>query len=681
MTRILLAVIFLTSCSLFSIAQGTMNQVVDTMLFDTYTVQKGDNLYRIAINNSVTLDQLLDANKIKAGETSIYVGQEILIPKFDPTSDTAFSSEQQNLGYYQWKKKQLEKEMLAKKEITDSLSSQAENLKSSLSMESTSADTITNDQESLTESPKAEAENGTVLKQLAEIDSLKRLLEIEIAEKEKLKQQLLEEQEFTKVNSSPSDTQSTLLLAAESSQVDTSIDFSAYEAIESPNSGNLPASIDTSNKVDHKPIKEELAIENETDSLSNAIDAAQARVFNLEADIQSVKDQQQQLQKQAEAEAETPVEEDDINAILARMETAKKRAHEEKELQNELESLQNELLLAKETWNNLLREKELQAAGLVKSADNDVTPPKRDDLVKMDSAMASEEHMTIEEDGLITELFLAGTSKETVKPEKEKGKSKKAKIENVPISEIDFESTVFPVEEVKIEDDKKEIGVVDSTSRIKAEFFLARALSEIDQGNYKAAEKYVDKSLKLNPQYIEAQMLHGDIYSAFGYYENAQKDYLKVIQTDSLVPQAYYNLAQCLAFQGKDEKAFENYSKAISIDRNYVLAYSGRAAMYLKFQNYESAISDYTLIIDKNQYFLPAYRGRGFARYHTREYKAAIKDLNFYLEMENMDSYALYFRGMSQILNNNLYNGCLDLLKSSDLGYDQAQKAINKYCD
>ena len=49
-------------------------------LFDVYIVQKGDNMYAIARNNSVDYDMLLELNGLDPDEY-IYPDQEILIPK------------------------------------------------------------------------------------------------------------------------------------------------------------------------------------------------------------------------------------------------------------------------------------------------------------------------------------------------------------------------------------------------------------------------------------------------------------------------------------------------------------------------------------------------------------------------------------------------------------------------
>lgn len=54
--------------------------VEEEHLFDTYTVQKGDNMYAIARNYGVDYDLLLELNGLDA-EDYIYPEQEILIPR------------------------------------------------------------------------------------------------------------------------------------------------------------------------------------------------------------------------------------------------------------------------------------------------------------------------------------------------------------------------------------------------------------------------------------------------------------------------------------------------------------------------------------------------------------------------------------------------------------------------
>lgn len=51
-------------------------------IFETYTVQKGDNPYEIARKNNIRLEDLLVINGLDKDDY-IYPGQEILIPKED----------------------------------------------------------------------------------------------------------------------------------------------------------------------------------------------------------------------------------------------------------------------------------------------------------------------------------------------------------------------------------------------------------------------------------------------------------------------------------------------------------------------------------------------------------------------------------------------------------------------
>jgi tetratricopeptide (TPR) repeat protein/LysM repeat protein len=671
---------------------------VDSFQPTKYVVQKGDNLYRIAVNHNVTLNELVEVNNFQPGETNIFVGQEILIPppgSLDNETETL--KEQQELGYYSWKKKQLEAQVEAEEAIKDSLHKEEVALKELLSKSETDTQSVDSSSEEQLSDMGPDPELAA---KLAEIDSLKRLLEVEIAEKEELKRQLSKEQsrvsqyvDSSQLLSSPDDIESV---------------YALYEAVEVEEEEPIEESSAVETESTVEEIEPESIEYESTDTVSLAVKAipesspldasikkAEQRAFAIEADISSIRKQQKQLESEAEKEANTPINNDDINAILARVEAAKLRSQKEDELEDQLKVKEEELIKAKAEWNVLLRQKEMQVAGLAEPVEEAEIPETPKEASPTDNPVESSElaseidsasteatpgiHKSKEEGGLVTEMFIAGSTATEIS--EEEGKKGRDKIKNKPTEPIDFESTVFPVEEVTIADEKNSPDEIDSTSMIKAEFFLARALGEIDQENYKAAEKYIDKSLKLNPEYLAAIMLHGDLYSAFGYFENAEKDYLTVIEKDSLIPQAYYNLAQCLAFRGMDGKAFENYEKAIRLDDEYILAYSGRAAMHLKFEDYQAAIADYSRILKLNQYFLPAYRGRGFARYKTGTYKSAIKDFNFYLEMEPMDSYALYYRGMSQILSNNLYNGCIDLLKSSELGYNEASKALGKYCD
>lgn len=66
----------------YMINQGNYLVVPNLMneMYKTYTVNQGDNLYKIAMSNGTTVQNLLLINGLKENEF-IYPGQQILIPK------------------------------------------------------------------------------------------------------------------------------------------------------------------------------------------------------------------------------------------------------------------------------------------------------------------------------------------------------------------------------------------------------------------------------------------------------------------------------------------------------------------------------------------------------------------------------------------------------------------------
>ncbi|MGM9971701.1 MAG: LysM peptidoglycan-binding domain-containing protein [Anaeroplasmataceae bacterium] len=51
-----------------------------------YTVQKGDTLYKIAMNNNTTVQELMNINNLSS--STIYIGQELIIPTNVPSTNT-----------------------------------------------------------------------------------------------------------------------------------------------------------------------------------------------------------------------------------------------------------------------------------------------------------------------------------------------------------------------------------------------------------------------------------------------------------------------------------------------------------------------------------------------------------------------------------------------------------------
>ena len=223
--------------------------------------------------------------------------------------------------------------------------------------------------------------------------------------------------------------------------------------------------------------------------------------------------------------------------------------------------------------------------------------------------------------------------------------------------------------------------VVDKNSSEKARFFLERAKLEINKGNLNKAKEYIENSLKLNPSNADTYILKGDVYANLDILEKAIVQYHKASILEPNNAQLLYNIGNCFLQLGKDKNATEEWTKALIADSTYIMAYVGRASLYLKEKKYDSAIADYNKIFSLNNYFYPAYRGRGVANLELGNYQLAIEDFNKFLEYEPTEPFTITKRGMAKLFDNDIFGGCTDILKASEMGYEPAKKELKKHCE
>lgn len=237
----------------------------------------------------------------------------------------------------------------------------------------------------------------------------------------------------------------------------------------------------------------------------------------------------------------------------------------------------------------------------------------------------------------------------------------------------------IPVEEYK--NKPKYLLPVDSVSKIKGDFYLIRARQVLEKGDFKTGDKYLRKSLDLDPTNPQAWMLHADLFLTLGLADQALKEYEISGEIDSTNPKVFYNIALLYVKANNHQKAYKYFSKSIEVNNKYLLAYMGRASLLMDDRDYEGAIQDYDRLLAVNKYYSPAFKQRGLAKMELRKFTEAITDFNQYLEIEDPDGYVVYQRGISKIYSNNLLQGCLDLSSAQELGFKDAEKAIKKFCE
>jgi tetratricopeptide (TPR) repeat protein len=223
--------------------------------------------------------------------------------------------------------------------------------------------------------------------------------------------------------------------------------------------------------------------------------------------------------------------------------------------------------------------------------------------------------------------------------------------------------------------------IVDTVSIEKAEFYLSRAKIEIDNQNFKRSHYYVDKSIEANPNFTEAYMLKADLFARFNFFDIALVQYENARKTNDSLAQIHYNIGNCLLHLGQKDMALLAMNNAVAIDSNYVMGYFVRSSILIDYERYDEAIEDFNRILKNNKFFFPAMKGRGLAYLNTGNYSEAISDFDKSLEFDPDDFKTYYHRGLAKIYSEKVYSGCMDLLKSSELGFEPGNRAVKKYCN
>lgn len=108
--------------------------------------------------------------------------------------------------------------------------------------------------------------------------------------------------------------------------------------------------------------------------------------------------------------------------------------------------------------------------------------------------------------------------------------------------------------------------------------------------NPKSALDNLDKLLAIDPEYIPAYALFGDISYNQGYYSQALKAYEKIINIPGLPLMQHEKYAQLLYFTDQFDKSLKEIEYVLSIDPNNVVMHRLRAYNSFRLEKYELGV-------------------------------------------------------------------------------------------
>ena len=237
----------------------------------------------------------------------------------------------------------------------------------------------------------------------------------------------------------------------------------------------------------------------------------------------------------------------------------------------------------------------------------------------------------------------------------------------------------------------------------------------MDAGEWSSAEQANLENIKENPNSGFAHLLHAKILLEAGDYAQSQ-NYLKEAQDLSDNPLQLYLQSQLEFQQGAVSSAIKSMDKVIQKDENLMKAWFARAIFKKIAGDYRGAAEDYTYLIknsssmsdeayynrglcyklqgkyelalqdfDQAAVYFPEkavlFKNRGNTLLILNKPKEAIADYTRAYELDGNYSEALFNRALAHFLLYDFENGCKDMHRSYDMGYQRAKDQLGYFCN
>lgn len=132
---------------------------------------------------------------------------------------------------------------------------------------------------------------------------------------------------------------------------------------------------------------------------------------------------------------------------------------------------------------------------------------------------------------------------------------------------------------------------------------------------------------------------------------------------------------------GDFDGADKDFSKAIELNPNNFNAYLERALLKDAIGDFTGAIEDYSKVIEINPSMVVSYINRGFIKWTLKSYSDAMNDFSEVIKRDPKNGDAYFYRGLIKHHLEESDNGCSDLFKSKELGFDISQEELDRFCE
>ena len=225
-------------------------------------------------------------------------------------------------------------------------------------------------------------------------------------------------------------------------------------------------------------------------------------------------------------------------------------------------------------------------------------------------------------------------------------------------------------------------ATASSESRIYKKIFTEGIVNTQDK-NYEQAVKNFTKVIELNSNFASAYSNRCLVYLQWEKYEQAIADCTQAIKLNPENPEANLNLGLAYYNIGNYQKASTEYTKVLDRNHNDFRALYNRGLANFELKNYQKAVFDYNLALantkqDNNFDRSDIYNERGLAYLMSKKMHKAMADFTYAINIDANNSRAYLNRGCVCSKMGNIEGAMEDFSKTLQLNPHEAQAYLNR---
>ncbi|WP_461077528.1 tetratricopeptide repeat protein [Spirosoma flavus] len=208
----------------------------------------------------------------------------------------------------------------------------------------------------------------------------------------------------------------------------------------------------------------------------------------------------------------------------------------------------------------------------------------------------------------------------------------------------------------------------------------------LKEGKFRDAIQALNRAIEADDTNEEAFNSRGVAYFELKEYANAALDYEQAIKINPRFYRPYYNRGLLKVAQNDLTGALKDYSDAIRLapdtsKRITAELFLNRGQLFATQGQIQPALSDFSQAITLDSRNAQALYNRGNLRFQQKDLAGATSDFQQAAQADSRFGKAFYGLGITQILQDQREQGCLNLKQAQKLGYADAANAVTEYCE